>query len=70
MTNTNALRAAIVGAGLKIPQLAERLNVTTQTLYNKINGKSEFFASEIDMLCEVLRLDVEQRMAIFFCASK
>ncbi len=70
MTDSNALRAAIVGAGLKIPQLAELLDVSVQTFYNKINGKSEFFASEIDLLCDVLHLSVEQRMAIFFCVAK
>ena len=66
MTNSNALRAAIVGAGYKVPQLSELMGISVQSLYNKINNRTEFLASEIDTLCECLHLTLEQRMLIFF----
>ena len=66
MTDSKALRAAIIVAGYKIPQLAELLGISVQSLYNKINNRTEFLASEIDILCEVLHLTLEQRMSIFF----
>ncbi len=66
MTDSKALRAAIIVAGYKIPQLAEMLGISVQSFYNKINNRTEFLASEIDALCAALHLTVVQRMSIFF----
>jgi transcriptional regulator with XRE-family HTH domain len=66
MTNTLKLKAAIVGSGLNQEQVAENLEMTIATLNYKINNKSEFRASEIKKLSEVLNLTNEEVNAIFF----
>lgn len=66
MTNTLKLKAAIVGSGLNQEQVAENLEMTIATLNYKINNKSEFRASEIKKLSEVLNLTNEEVNTIFF----
>ena len=66
MTNTSLLEKAISKSGYKRSYIAERLGITTYTLAQKINNILEFWASEIDTLCDLLNIGVEDRMAIFF----
>jgi hypothetical protein len=67
MTDTNALRSAIVNSGLKYKALAEIMGLSPYALQMKIDNKSEFKASEIDTLANTLGMDMQQRDAIFFC---
>lgn len=46
--------------------LADKLNISLQSLYHKINNITEFKASEIVKICEVLNLSCEERDKIFF----
>lgn len=66
MTNTAMLEKAIIDSGFKKSRIAERMSINSYTLALKINNEREFKASEIDLLCKILDLDVNQRMAIFF----
>ena len=66
MTNSNLLNVKIQESGIKIGHIARVLNLSRQGLYNKINGKTEFFGSEITKLSEILNLSIEERENIFF----
>ena len=56
MTNTLKLRAAILESGLNQEQIAKLLGMTVATFNYKVNNKSEFRASEIKKLCEILKI--------------
>ena len=66
MTNTKLLQKTIKECGLKRYALAEQMDLTYQGLLNKINNVSEFKASEIKELSEILGIDHELRERIFF----
>jgi predicted transcriptional regulator len=53
---------------IKIPitTIAEKMGISRQTLYLKMNGKREFKTSEITNLCDILRLTNEEKERIFF----
>ena len=56
MTDTLKLKAAIMESGFNQEQLAEMLGMTVATMNYKVNNKSEFKASEIKKLCEILKI--------------
>jgi hypothetical protein len=66
MTNTALLAEYIEKSGYKKIFLAKALNITSYAFSMKINGKTEFKASEIDILCKLLNIGVRDRMRIFF----
>lgn len=66
MTNAFLLNYMIKEKGYKIGYIAEKMNLSRAGLYNKINGKSEFFASEIQCISDILNLDLQEREKIFF----
>ena len=68
MTNTNLLEEIINKSGLKRAKIAEVLEITTQTLKAKITNRSEFTSTQIDKLCDLLKIDTaELRNKVFFC---
>lgn len=69
MTNIQKLQETIERSGLKKCFIADSLGLSRQGLQDKLNGKSEFKASEIDAFSVLLRLDSAQRDAIFFAAE-
>lgn len=69
MTNTKILVASIQKAGLKYKFIAEKLGITPYGLYKKMKNKTEFKASEISTLSELLLLPDEVRNMIFFAKS-
>lgn len=66
MTDTVLLRRKIEESGYKLRFIAQRLGITYQCLLNKINNESEFKATEILSLCELLNINIQQKEAIFF----
>ena len=66
MTNTALLREKINQSGYRIQFIAKKIGVTYQGLLNKINNRSDFRASEIQALYDLLGLTEEERVAIFF----
>lgn len=69
MTNTDLLKRKIDESGYKMQFIAEYIGVSYQALYNKIGNKTEFLASEIMKLSELLKLTDEERNEIFFAES-
>lgn len=66
MTDTELLREKIENSGYKLQFIAKSLGLTYQGLLNKINNQSEFRASEIQALYDLLGLTEKERVAIFF----
>lgn len=65
MTDIDLLKEKIKDSGLKIVFIAEKTGILRETLYNRLNGKGEFTASEIVALSDVLRLNKADRDKIF-----
>ena len=66
MTDNKLLLSIIDKNGLKLKFISDKLGITQQALYNKVNGKSEFKVSEMNKLCEVLNLSNKEKKDIFF----
>lgn len=66
MTNTLKLKAAIAESGLNQEQIAKMLNLSVGTFNYKLNNRVEFKASEIKKLMELLKLNINLVMIIFF----
>ena len=69
MTDTVMLEKVISDSGIKKGHLAMLVGINSYTLAMKINNEREFKASEIDTLCKILNIDVNNRMRIFFAAE-
>ena len=65
MTDTEKLNNAIGTSGLKKTFIAKRLGLSLKGLQNKVENNSEFKASEIVILQELLNIDDETRDQIF-----
>ena len=67
MTNSQMLEKIIRESGIKRSFILEKTGIKAySTLRDKIWNRTEFTASEIQTLCEILHLTSEQREAIFF----
>lgn len=67
MTNTNLLMFKIDESGLKRSFIASKLGLSSYGLAKKINNETEFKASEINLLCEILNIkSLKEKEAIFF----
>ena len=67
MTNTLLLEMAIRRAKLTKKEVAHKLGLTFMGLHKKINNVTEFKASEISKLYEILNLtSLEEQQQIFF----
>ena len=67
MTNTSLLKGKIEESGYKLGFIAKRLGITYQGFLKKVNNETEFKATEIQTLCDLLNIDIQQKEAIFFC---
>ena len=68
--NTAEMRAAIARAGKTYRGLAKSLGISEQAFYNKLNGESDFKASEIKVLRGELNLTSEEINYIFFSTTR
>lgn len=66
MTDTKRLRDKIKDSGLKYSYLLACMGLTPYGLSKKIENDSEFKASEIQSLFELLKLTCSERDEIFF----
>lgn len=66
MTDSKELSEVIEKSGLKIIHIASVLGLSREGLYKKINNQTEFKASEIVRLQEILNISNEKRDEIFF----
>ena len=65
MVDTDALRASMRASGLKNGYIAEKLDISVMSLHRKVNGVTEFKASEIVGLSDILHLTKAERDRIF-----
>lgn len=66
MTNTELFRKKIEDKGISLKFLASKIGITRESLYNKLNNETEFKASEISKISDVLQLTSKERDDIFF----
>ena len=67
MTNSDMLRKAIRDSGLMISAVMKALGIKSySTMREKINNVKNFTVREIEILCALLHLSMEQREQIFF----
>lgn len=65
MTNVELLSKAIKKSGLRRRFIADSLEMGYDSFYKKCNGKTQFKASEIKALSELLHLSLEEMQEIF-----
>lgn len=64
MFDKNKFKIQLLLNNRKLPEIAELLGVNLVTLYRKMNGESDFYRNEIQLLCEIL--NIENPAEIFF----
>lgn len=64
--NLAYLNNRIAVSRVPITAIAEGMGLSRQSLYNKMNGKRDFKISEVNRICEILRLTDEEKNNIFF----
>ena len=70
MTNIELLRKKIDESGYKISFLANQLGITPQGLHLKLNGTNQFKSKEIQILCDLLKIDDSAEMKEIFFAQE
>lgn len=65
MSQIEELKQIMDESGMTVKAIAEKSGILRETLYNRLNGKGEFTASEIVSLSKVLNLTNKQRDSIF-----
>ncbi len=67
MVNTVLLNELIDASGLKREYIAQRVGISRQALYSKIQGESQFTVKEVAILSEVLGIKrLSDRDRVFF----
>lgn len=66
MTNTSLLEEYIQRSGYKKSYIAAQLGITAYGFALKCNNSSEFKASEMTILCKLLKISAKDKEAIFF----
>lgn len=66
MLNYNLLDETIKNTGITKTAIADKMGITRESLYNKLDGKTEFTVSEICSITNALNLSKDDRDAIFF----
>lgn len=70
MTNTVLLEKKIETSGLKKIYLAKRVGLSLVGFRNCCVNKAEFKASQIQILCDVLKIEsLEEKQKIFFASN-
>ena len=71
MFQENEFKAELVRQGYTVNSLVVAMKeagmaINVATLYRKMNGTSDFFLNEINVIANILHLDVESILRIFF----
>lgn len=62
----NLLRAEIVANEKTVTSLADEVGMKPKTMYNKINGQSQFTVDEVIKICSVLRIKDPVKKCLIF----
>ena len=65
MTDTERLKRIVDDSGLKRSFIAEKMGISYQGYHKKESGQSEFLASEIAVLQDLLNLSIKDVGEIF-----
>lgn len=65
MTDTVRLKSLVESSGLKKTFIAEKLGLSYQGYLKKENGKSDFMATEVSIMKDLLRLSNKEVSEIF-----
>lgn len=65
MADMELLKQKIKDSGMTVTAISKKSGILRETLYNRMNRKGEFTASEIVALTDVLVLTREERDEIF-----
>lgn len=65
MADIEMLKKKMEESGMTVSSIALKAGMVRETLYNRLNGKGEFTASEIVGLTSALKLTVSERDLIF-----
>lgn len=66
MINKGKLKGIMAEAGITQADLAKRINMSPNTLSNKLNGKRDFMVDEVSRICEALNIsDNTTKIQIF-----
>lgn len=66
MVDYDALRRRIKASDYKQKYLAKRLGLSESGLRNKLSGQTQFKLHEVEQLCRLLNIGVQERDRIFF----
>lgn len=66
MFKAELLKAQMVAKGINAEELADKIGINTITLYRKMNGKTEFTRSEMQIIKAIFNLNKGEMDAIFF----
>lgn len=69
-TNLDALRDKIKDIGIPITVIAKKTGIPRKTIYNRLRGRGEFRASEIQSLSNILRFSRKDMNDIFFAEER
>ena len=64
--DTTLLNEAIEKSGLKVNYILEQLGISRQAFDKKRKGCTAFRQSEVYVLCDLLKLDGDKKIEIFF----
>lgn len=67
--NAKLLKKTIKESGIPITFIARKLEISRECFYKKLNGRTEYKASEIFKMQKILHLTDERRDEIFFGES-
>lgn len=66
MFKRNEFMAILALKSLSIAEIAKVLSLSPVTLYRKMNGESDFYRNEIEIIRKFLKLSDEEVFKIFF----
>ena len=69
MVDLEKLKKRIDDSGMTMVAIANKSGIIRETLYNRLNGRGEFTASEMMSLSRVLNLPNVDRDDIFFASE-
>ncbi len=65
MPNIEELKHKIKDSGMTITAISKKSGINRATIYNRLNGRGEWTASEMTSISTVLGLSADEKLSIF-----